>query len=331
MLALMPKLNIGHSFTRDINKPTNFKHRSGLTCDVFESSGINKSTPAFKGKLKLPLKEIRELNQEFIKYDKIATLEEMQNTLIWDYSGKLGDITSKFQKEHDKPGHNKEFIDDFVHELGGAYFSQQIVNLIQLPPHAKEEGYKIGMNIAKHTEKTINMYQKFIDNGFDNPKKQFKLNTVFNYVKESVAKKTEAKNIKLVIENEELLNHPKSKTRLAYKNYIIMSNLIENAIKYSPENSEINVAFKKHKNNVYMAVKDHGIGIPESEQGEIMLSVNRGSNVGDIKGTGHGLYRIHKIMEAKGLSDPTIKSPLYPQEPKNVGTEIETLLLTNNI
>lgn len=69
----------------------------------------------------------------------------------------------------------------------------------------------------------------------------------------------------------------------------IASNLITNAIKYSPQGKEICVSLSLVDNALVLSVADHGIGIPEADQQRIFESFQRASNVGRIKGTGLGL------------------------------------------
>ena len=69
----------------------------------------------------------------------------------------------------------------------------------------------------------------------------------------------------------------------------ILSNLISNALKFSEEGKNIFVASELNNSILTLTVKDNGIGIPEKDQKELFQRFYRGSNVGNIQGTGLGL------------------------------------------
>ena len=72
----------------------------------------------------------------------------------------------------------------------------------------------------------------------------------------------------------------------------VLSNLIENAIKYSPEDSEVEVRSREEGDCVVVEVKDQGMGIPAEDLPNIFMKFYRSQNVktSTIKGTGLGLY-----------------------------------------
>lgn len=80
---------------------------------------------------------------------------------------------------------------------------------------------------------------------------------------------------------------------------MLMSNLIENAIKYSPKNSPVTVALYKNSKGVAFCVKDEGPGIEESERHKIFDKFYRVGNEATrtSKGTGLGLYLSKKIAK----------------------------------
>lgn len=79
--------------------------------------------------------------------------------------------------------------------------------------------------------------------------------------------------------------------------YHIVSNLVSNAIKYSPATSLVEVDLKYHDDQLDILVKDKGIGIPESEIGDVFRLFNRCSNVGNNTGIGMGLFIVkHCVM-----------------------------------
>ena len=70
---------------------------------------------------------------------------------------------------------------------------------------------------------------------------------------------------------------------------LTLSNLINNAIKYSPENSSIEIEIKQDNEFTFLTVKDFGIGIPKKDQENIFSRYFRAGNVTLIQGTGIGL------------------------------------------
>ncbi|HXH28509.1 MAG TPA: ATP-binding protein [Candidatus Polarisedimenticolia bacterium] len=76
-----------------------------------------------------------------------------------------------------------------------------------------------------------------------------------------------------------------------------LHNLLDNAVKYSGASREILVRMEQRDSTLVIAVQDHGIGIPRSEQGKIFDRFHRVSTglVHDVKGSGLGLSIVHHI------------------------------------
>lgn len=74
-----------------------------------------------------------------------------------------------------------------------------------------------------------------------------------------------------------------------------VGNLVDNAIKYSPSNSEINISVKDYEMFTAVNVKDSGIGIREEEQAQIFERFYRSPEVAEEKGVGIGLYLVREI------------------------------------
>lgn len=80
----------------------------------------------------------------------------------------------------------------------------------------------------------------------------------------------------------------------------ILINLISNAIKYSPEDSNITVLSKVDQTATRITVRDQGIGIPEPEQKHLFDRFFRATNATNIQGTGLGLYIVQRYAEVTG-------------------------------
>jgi two-component system sensor histidine kinase/response regulator len=80
----------------------------------------------------------------------------------------------------------------------------------------------------------------------------------------------------------------------------IVSNLISNALKYSPSGSEVHVTLDDVERHYVLIVQDHGIGIPAADQEALFEAFKRGSNVGTLAGTGVGLATVKQAVEWHG-------------------------------
>lgn len=77
----------------------------------------------------------------------------------------------------------------------------------------------------------------------------------------------------------------------------ILTNLLSNAVNYSPDGGEILLTVTHQNSEITLTVCDSGIGIPEESQATLFDSFVRGSNVGRISGTGLGLAIVKKSVE----------------------------------
>jgi two-component system phosphate regulon sensor histidine kinase PhoR len=79
-----------------------------------------------------------------------------------------------------------------------------------------------------------------------------------------------------------------------------LSNLIENAIKYSGDKVNIEIKVGQDKRKTQISVKDNGIGIPLVEQDKVFSKFYRGNNIPDknTPGIGLGLSYVKLIVEA---------------------------------
>jgi signal transduction histidine kinase len=82
----------------------------------------------------------------------------------------------------------------------------------------------------------------------------------------------------------------------------ILSNLITNAIKYTPENGNVTVSVKAKDTEVVVSIKDTGWGIPKHAQDQIFSKFFRAQNIvkRETTGTGLGLYLVQGLVEAVG-------------------------------
>ncbi len=91
----------------------------------------------------------------------------------------------------------------------------------------------------------------------------------------------------------------------------IFINLIENACKYSPVRSDINVSIVQKGKEVEVSIQDEGQGIPEKDRKKVFSKFYRAQNeeTRTSKGTGLGLYIVHELLN-KINGSITVKSHL---------------------
>lgn len=79
--------------------------------------------------------------------------------------------------------------------------------------------------------------------------------------------------------------------------YSILSNLLLNAVKYSPSDSQIYLKLQCEPEQIIFEVQDQGIGIPQIDRLNIFIPFYRGQNVEGISGSGLGLAVVKKCLE----------------------------------
>ncbi len=89
-------------------------------------------------------------------------------------------------------------------------------------------------------------------------------------------------------------------------------NLVENAIKYTPKNAEIDVSLSCQDNKIQFIVADNGIGISQADKSRIFTKFYRvgNENTRKTKGTGLGLFLVKQLTDFhKGTIDVTDNIP----------------------
>jgi PAS domain S-box-containing protein len=82
----------------------------------------------------------------------------------------------------------------------------------------------------------------------------------------------------------------------------ILYNLLENAVKYSPQGGEIKVSVKPNKEHLVIGVSDRGVGISPADQARLFAPFQRleESRPGGVRGVGLGLLVCQRLVEAHG-------------------------------
>lgn len=109
----------------------------------------------------------------------------------------------------------------------------------------------------------------------------------------------------------------------------VFANLLANAVKYSATGSEVVFSATRAGETGLFSIADRGCGIPQGDQQRLFQAFHRGSNVGQIAGTGLGLLIVQRCVDLHGGNVQfeslegagttfNVRLPLFHQPPTNV-------------
>lgn len=131
-------------------------------------------------------------------------------------------------------------------------------------------------------------------------KKQVDVNKIASEVIDELALNSATKSISVTLVTEPEKDNKIRTDMLIFKE--ILSNLVSNSIKYTPDGGSVRIKIKRREQDVYFSIKDNGWGIPKSNQDQIFTKFFRAQNIvkQETTGTGLGLYLVKGLVEALG-------------------------------
>ncbi|HEY46532.1 MAG: hypothetical protein AMJ88_11765 [Anaerolineae bacterium SM23_ 63] len=137
-----------------------------------------------------------------------------------------------------------------------------------------------------------------VEAGLDMAKEDTPLTVLARYAIEGLRGSAEAKEITLDVDLQEfapLVNGDPVRLRQ------MIGNLLDNAIKYTPEDGVVRLAVEAEGDQVILRISDTGVGIPQADQPYLFDKFFRASNVPeDLPGTGLGLSIVKSIVDNHG-------------------------------
>lgn len=190
---------------------------------------------------------------------------------------------------------------EFKTPLSGILTSSQLLSKYHLSEHQE----KRDKHIKTITDKVY--YLNNILNDFLSIEKleTGKVNYKFNHFKLSKIVNEVVYNANMLLKEGQQINYPEDIEDLSlYQDekiiQLIFSNLLHNAIKYSPEGSVIDLKITQDNNVTTLSVIDEGVGIPLKDQKSIFERYFRAENVINTQGTGIGLNIAKNHLENLG-------------------------------
>lgn len=242
--------------------------------------------------LKNTIKQLKLLNLNYKK--EIAKRVEAENK-----------IKLTLKKEQELSNIKTKFLTLVSHEfktpLSGILTSTMLLNKYQL---------KSEQNRREKHIKTIESKVHYLDNILNDFLSVERLDA--NQVNYKITKFNLSKVINEVIYNTNMLLKNGQKINIPHNIddfileqdeiilVLILSNLMCNAVKYSPENSTIIIKIIKNGKNISFVIIDKGIGIPLNDQNYVFNRYFRAENALNIQGTGIGLSIVKAHVENLG-------------------------------
>jgi two-component system phosphate regulon sensor histidine kinase PhoR len=202
----------------------------------------------------------------------------------------------------------KDFAANVSHELKTPITSIQgfVETLLDGAADDPKQARKFLDIIAKHTERLNAIIEDLmslarLEDSQSKEKIEYRNIELTEVLEESARNyqaKADEKNITIKTECDENLKISANYELLAQA----VSNLVENAVKYSPENSEVKISASKEKKEVVISVSDNGTGIekhhlPRLFERFYVVDKSRSKNLG---GTGLGLAIVKHIAQVHG-------------------------------
>jgi PAS domain S-box-containing protein len=190
---------------------------------------------------------------------------------------------------------------EFKTPLSGILSSSELLSRYQLTEHQEKRDVYI-KNITDKVYYLNNMLNDFLsvdklERGKVNYRFcNFKLSKVINEV---------VYNANMLLKDGQKIKYPEDIDDLSvYQDekiiQLIFTNLLHNAIKYSPEGTIIEMHIKQEGKIIIATIIDHGVGIPEKDKKNIFERYFRAQNVINTQGTGIGLNIVKNHIENIG-------------------------------
>ena len=254
----------------------------------------------FAGRSIIPVSTIIETSGKITK-DNLKTRIPLPNNKdeLFALSQTINNLLDRVENAIER---EKQFTSDASHELRTplAVIKGTMEVLIRKPRNQQEYEEKIQFCISEVDRLNHMVDQLLLLARFENQKQNIKKETIYlnALILDNLTRfsdKIDSKKLKVITSfNEDYYIESDN-----YLVSIIVSNLISNAIKYSNNETEINITIWNDNETVLFSISDNGIGIASEDIEKIFTSFYR-SNVANhtqIKGTGLGLSIVKRLCD----------------------------------
>ena len=241
------------------------------------------------------------------KHDEV-TKEKIKSLVLFGIQAVLIKENAQLISELKRTNENYEDLIGLVtHEFKNMLTSIYGYNKIlkrQLEKQGILETSELITTIEKLTQKLFNMVDSLLKMSLSDKNELLPQKSNIN-LKKDVLKPVEKELLPLLKKNKIVLKikiKPRNISLNADNDFlqVVFRNLIENAVKYGYNNSEVIIEIRSDKTQLKVSVNNKGDGIPEQIKNEVFQKF-RHADVGDFRsGTGIGLFNVKNIIEKHG-------------------------------
>lgn len=201
-----------------------------------------------------------------------------------------------------------EFVSLASHQLrtpiSAMLWNLELMQQLQSPAASDQEREYL-KKIVRSAERMNLLIDGFLDAAklemgtFASKVSTFELNDFLSAIMEEFEAKISQKSLQASVV---ALPQPLSVTLDKQLLHIVFSNLVSNAVKYTPDNGRVHVELVYTGNLLVFKVADSGIGVPTDDQEKIFSKLYRATNTktSGTEGTGLGLYVVKQAVDMLG-------------------------------
>lgn len=243
-----------------------------------------------------PIRKLTEATKKIASGDFNTTVDINRN----DEIGELADNFNIMVKELNSIEYlRKDFVSNVSHEFKTPIASIQGFAKLLLKDNLSKEDRQEYINIIlEETNRLSNLSNNMIKlTNFENQeivtnKKEYRIDEQLRKAVIMLEEKINEKNIKVTLDSKEI-----SITEDADLIMEIWINLLNNAIKYSNENGNIEIKVEEQEKFIQVDIKDDGIGIPKDKQDRIFEKFYQAEKSHSYEGCGLGLAIVKRIID----------------------------------
>ena len=271
--------------------------------------------------------------------DLIPENNKEENSLVSTSMDQLIDDLKKFSKEsqteiksmQEKENFRRDFIGNLAHELKTPLFTSQSYILTLVDGALKDE--KVNLKYLKIAEKAIerlifivkdlDLITKLESEGLKLEKSKFNIISLINNVFEMLELQASKKKITLALGSKNIKVNVNGDQEKIHQ---VLTNLIENSVKYGRESGTTEVSVENIvENKVIVRITDNGNGIQKVHLKRLFERFFRVENSGSRStgGSGLGLAIVKHIIDAH-------KEKIYVESDYGVGSEFSFTLEKSN-